>query len=146
MLYKILKIVAIVISLLAAVWLVRIVLAGDTAIADSVDLQSSLVTPFIYIAYVIFAVALVFVLIFVIKNVFSNPAGLKSTLIGVAAFAAVIVISYVLASGEEVPLKDGEVLSASASKWVETGIYAFYIMAIIAIGAMVFSGVKKLAK
>lgn len=45
MLYKILKIVAIVISLLAAVWLVRIVLAGDNAIADSVDLQSSLVTP-----------------------------------------------------------------------------------------------------
>jgi len=146
MLYKILKIVAIVISLLAAVWLVRIVLAGDTAIADSVDLQSSLVTPFIYIAYVIFAVALVFVLVFVIKNLFSNPAGLKSTLIGIAAFAAVIVISYVLASGKETPLKDGEVLSEAASKWVETGIYAFYIMAIIAIGAMVFSGVKKLAK
>jgi hypothetical protein len=146
MLYKILKIVAIVISLLAAVWLVRIVLAGDNAIADSVDLQSSLVTPFIYIAYVIFAVALVFVLVFVIKNLFSNPAGLKSTLIGIAAFAAVIVISYVLASGKETPLKDGEVLSEAASKWVETGIYAFYIMAIIAIGAMVFSGVKKLAK
>ncbi len=146
MLYKILKIVAIVISLLAAIWLVRIVLAGDTAIADSVDLQNSLVTPFIYIAYIIFAVALVFVLIFVIKNVFSNPAGLKSTLIGVASFAAVIVISYVLASGKETPLKDGGVLSEAASKWVETGIYAFYIMAIIAIGAMVFSGVKKLAK
>lgn len=81
-------------------------------------------------------------LVFVIKNLFSNPAGLKSTLIGIAAFAAVIVISYVLASGKETPLKDGEVLSEAASKWVETGIYAFYIMAIIAIGAMVFSGVK----
>ncbi|WP_031427206.1 hypothetical protein [Flavimarina sp. Hel_I_48] len=146
MLHKILKIVSIIISILAAVWLVRIILAGDTAIADSNDLQSSLVTPFIYIAYIIFAIALVFVVVFVLKNLFSNANSLKSTLIGLGAFAAVIVISYVLASGQETPMQDGEVLSASGSRWVETGIYAFYILAILAIGAMVFSGVKKLAK
>lgn len=146
MLHKILKIVSIIISILAAVWLVRIILAGDTAIADSVDLQSSLVTPFIYIAYIIFAIALVFVVVFVLKNLFSNASSLKSTLIGLGAFAAVIVISYVLASGQETPMQDGEVLSASGSRWVETGIYAFYILAVLAIGAMVFSGVKKLAK
>lgn len=146
MLNKILKIVAIIISILAAVWLVRIILAGDTAIADSADLQDSLVTPFIYIAYVIFGIALVFVIIFVLKNLFSNAKSLKSTLIGLGAFAAVIVISYLLASGKEVSMRDGEVLSAAGSRWVETGIYAFYILTVIAVGTMVFSGVKKLAK
>jgi tellurite resistance protein TehA-like permease len=146
MLHKILKIVAIIISLLAAVWLVRIILAGDTVIADSVELQDSLVTPFIYIAYIIFAIALVFVIVFVLKNLFSNAASLKSTLIALGAFAAVIVISYVLASGKETAMRDGEVLSAAGSRWVETGIYAFYILAVVAVGAMVFSGVKKLAK
>ncbi|MAW93608.1 MULTISPECIES: hypothetical protein [unclassified Leeuwenhoekiella] len=146
MLHKILKIVALILSVLGAIWLVRILLAGDTAITDSADLQSSLVTPFIYIAYLTIAIAIVFVLVFVLKNLFSSGSSLKSTLIGLGAFLAVVVISYVLASGEEVAMRDGEVLSASASRWVEAGIYMFYILALIAIGAMVFSGVKKLAK
>ncbi|HAX16239.1 MULTISPECIES: hypothetical protein [Leeuwenhoekiella] len=146
MLHKILKIIALILSVLGAIWLVRIILAGDTAITDSADLQDSLVTPFILIAYATIAIAIVFVLVFVLKNLFSSGSSLKSTLIGLGAFLAVVVISYVLASGEEVQLRDGEVLSASASRWVEAGIYAFYILAIVAIGAMVFSGVKKLAK
>ncbi|RXG14147.1 hypothetical protein DSM03_101264 [Leeuwenhoekiella aestuarii] len=146
MLHKILKIVALILSVLGAIWLVRIIMAGDTAITDSADLQDGLVTPFIYIAYLTIAIAIVFVLVFVLKNLFSSGSSLKSTLIGLGAFLAVVVISYVLASGEEVQLRDGDVLSASASRWVEAGIYAFYILAIVAIGAMVFSGVKKLAK
>ena len=146
MLHKILKIIALILSVLGAIWLVRIILAGDTAITDSADLQDSLVTPFILIAYATIAIAIVFVLVFVLKNLFSSGSSLKSTLIGLGAFLAVVVISYVLASGEEVQLRDGEVLSASASRWVEAGIYAFYILAIVAIGALVFSGVKKLAK
>ncbi len=146
MLHKILKIIALILSVIGAIWLVRIILAGDTAITDSADLQDSLVTPFILIAYATIAIAIVFVLVFVLKNLFSSGSSLKSTLIGLGAFLAVVVISYVLASGEEVQLRDGEVLSASASRWVEAGIYAFYILAIVAIGAMVFSGVKKLAK
>ncbi len=146
MLHKILKIVALILSVLGAIWLVRILMAGDTAITDSADLQSSLVTPFIYIAYATIAIAIVFVLVFILKNLFSSGSSLKSTLIGLGAFLAVVVISYVLASGEEVTLRDGEVVSASASRWIEAGIYMFYILAIVAIGSMVFSGVKKLAK
>ena len=85
-------------------------------------------------------------MVFVIKNLFTSGSSLKGTLIGLGAFLAVVVISFLLASGEETPMRDGEVLSASASRWVETGIYAFYLLALIAVGAMVFSGVKKLAK
>ncbi|MFI8378453.1 hypothetical protein [Leeuwenhoekiella sp. NPDC079379] len=146
MLHKILKIVALILSILGAIWLVRILITGDTAIIDSPELQNSLVTPFIYIAYAAFAVALVFVVIFVVKNIFTGGSSLKGTLIGLGAFLAVVVISFLLASGEETPLRDGGSLSASASRWVEAGIYAFYILAVVAIGAMVFSGVKKLAK
>jgi hypothetical protein len=39
-------------------------------------------------------------------------------------------------------LKEG-ILSESGSKWVGTGLYSFYILAIIAIGTMIFSGFKK---
>ena len=146
MLHKILKIVALILSILGAVWLVRIIMTGDTAIEDSADLQSSLVTPFIYIAYAAFAVAIIFVIGFIIKNIFTSGSSIKGTLIGLGAFLAVVLISYVLASGEETPLRDGGTLSASGARWVEAGIYAFYILAVVAVGAMIFSGVKKLAK
>ena len=82
----------------------------------------------------------------IVQELNRSGSSLKGTLIGLGAFLAVVVISYGLASGEEVQLRDGEVLSASAVRWVEAGIYAFYILAIVAIGAMIFSGVKKLAK
>lgn len=146
MLHKVLKIIAFILSILGAIWLVRILLAGDDAIENSADLQSSLVEPFIYIAYATLIIILIFVLVFVIKNLFSNAASLKSTLLGIGIFAAILLISWVLATGEETPMRDGEVLSASGARLVETGIYAFYILAVIAVGAMVFSGIKKLAK
>ena len=48
--------------------------------------------------------------------------------------------------GVETPLKDGEVLSASGSRWVGTGIRTFYILAVGAISLMLFSGVSKILK
>jgi hypothetical protein len=51
-----------------------------------------------------------------------------------------------LSDGVETPIKDGEVLSASVSRWVGTGIRTFYILSIIAIGLMLFSGVTKILK
>ena len=39
---------------------------------------------------------------------------------------------------------DGEVLSATGARWVETGIRVFYYLAVIAIGAMGYSGVKRI--
>jgi hypothetical protein len=50
------------------------------------------------------------------------------------------------ANGVETPLRDGEVLSASGSKWVGTGLYLFYFLVLIAAGIMLFTGVKKMIK
>ena len=49
-------------------------------------------------------------------------------------------------SGEETPLQDGEFLSASGARWVETGIRMFYFLTVIAVGAMGFGSVRKLIK
>jgi hypothetical protein len=85
-------------------------------------------------------------LIFTLLGLFSDPAKLKKAAISVGLFLVVIVISYVLSDGVETPLKDGEVLSASGARWVGTGIRAFYILAAVAIGLMLFSGVTKIIK
>ena len=53
-------------------------------------------------------------------------------------------ISYVLSTGVETPMKDGEVLSASGSRWVGAGLRMFYILATLAILSMIFSGARKI--
>ena len=73
-------------------------------------------------------------------------AKLKKAGISVAAFAAVVLLSFLLSEGVETPMKDGEVLSAAGSRWVGAGLRTFYILAVVAIGAMLYSGVKRFFK
>ena len=40
-------------------------------------------------------------------------------------------------------MKDGKILSAGSSRIVETGIRTFYFLVVIALGLMLFSGLKK---
>ena len=58
----------------------------------------------------------------------------------------VLVIAFLFSSGEETPLQDGEILSASGSRWVETGIRTFYFLTVIAIFSMAYGSVRKLIK
>jgi hypothetical protein len=143
-LHKILKYVALVLGLIGIVFLVRILLADDGTIVASADAQESLITPFLWLAYIILLIAIVIVAIYVIKGLFRG--NIKTTLISVGAFVLIIVIAYVLTDGSEVELKDGGTLSASGSHWVGAGLATFYILAAIAVGAMFISGVKKLIK
>ncbi|WP_340075198.1 hypothetical protein [Leptobacterium sp. I13] len=78
------------------------------------------------------------VLLFTLKNLVSHPDKLKKALIAVVGFLIVVGIGYALADGEAT-----DTTSASASKWVGTGLYTFYVLTFIAIGAMVVSGIKK---
>ena len=143
-LHKILKYTALVLGLIGIVFLARILMADDSTIVASADAQQSLITPFLWLAYFILLIILVMVAFFVIKGLFRG--NIKTTLIPIGAFALVIVVAYVLTDGNEVALKDGGTLSASGSHWVGAGLATFYILAVIAVGAMVISGVKKLIK
>lgn len=138
-LHKILKIVVALIGI-AALVVAGMVWVNDEAIrgGDSQGLVDTMMT----LTWIVVIVAIVLVLIFVIKGLFTGNT--KNTLISVGAFALVIAISYFTATGVETPLKDGEVLSANGSKWVSAGITAFFILAAIAIGLMLVSGAKKL--
>ncbi|HMC00052.1 MAG TPA: hypothetical protein VKN14_03335 [Flavobacteriaceae bacterium] len=142
---KLLTIIAGIVSVIAIFFLIRIIGVGDEAIKAGES--GGTVDTFMYIAYLILAVTLLFVVFFTLKNVFSNAATLKSALTSVGAFLLVALICYfVFADGVETPLRDGEVLSAGGSKMVGAGLYMFYFLALIAVGAMLLSGVKKMIK
>ena len=76
----------------------------------------------------------------------ADKAKLKSSLMFVAIFLGILLIAFLLSEGVETPMRDGKVLSATGSKLVGTGIRVFYILTIIAVGLMVFTGGKKTIK
>lgn len=139
---KILKIVAAIIGVLGVLFLVRIISAGDDAIKSGEE--AGLVDPMAYVAYFILGAAVLAVVIFVFRNILVNPSGLKNTLIGVGAFAAVLIGSYAASGGDplQYKLQDG-IASEAQSHMVGAGLTAFYVLIVVAALAMVFSGVKK---
>ncbi|MEZ4798155.1 MAG: hypothetical protein R2785_13420 [Flavobacteriaceae bacterium] len=147
-LHKIIKIAAAALSILGIVFLIMIISKGDDAIKAMAEQgQSSGVDYMSYIAYVILGLVLAFVVMFVLKNMFSNKDTLMSTIKGVGSFLLLALICYfVFAKGVETQLRDGETLSATGDKLVGAGLYMFYALAIIASGSMLFFGLKKMIK
>lgn len=141
-LHKILKYVALVIGVLGLIFLGRILAAGDDAIEASADVQGSVLEPMMWISYLVLAVVVALVVIFVIAGLFRG--NIKNTIIGIVSFAVVVLVSYLLTTGTEVTTRDGDIITAGTVHWVGAGLVCFYILAALAILAMVFSGVKKL--
>jgi hypothetical protein len=137
-LHKILKIVSLILSVAGIIFLAMIVSKGD----DAVRMTGEGLDGFLYVAYITFAIVLFFVIIFVLKGLMAG--NIKKTVITLGAFLAIVLISYVMADGQAVEMRDGEMLSANGSKWVSTGLYVFYILGLLAIAAMIFSGFKKI--
>ncbi len=138
-LHKITKIIALILGVAGVIFWGMLVAKGDEAIRESGGEGLDMI---LYVSYVIFALVCIAVLVFVVKGVFSGD--IKKTLVAIGSVALIVVISYVLATGTESFNKDGELVTAQTSKWIGTGLYAFYIMAILALASMVFGGVKKL--
>lgn len=149
------KITKIVMGILG---LVGLILAGAVATVDEDSLKSEIkavgiqavevpssINMLILIAQIVLVICVVLVVLFVIKGLL-NGGNARNTVIGLGVFLLVIAISYLLASGEATPLREGGTLSASGSRWVSAGLNAFYILAVLAIVTMVGGGLKKLIK
>lgn len=149
---KIITIILAVVGVISIILLGRVINTGDTAIqsaakAGEMGMVDSLFNPLAVVAYIVLAVIVLLVIVFMLKGMFSNPANLKRTLMSIGAFALIFALCYfVFADGVETLMPDDKILSAGDSKLVGAGIYMFYALAIIAGGAMLFTGVKKMIK
>lgn len=142
---NIIKIISAVIGVLAAFFLLRIIGTGDDDIKMAATMGDfGAVSPLVELARIVLVLTVAITLIFTLRGLFSDLAKLKKAGIAIGLFLAVVFLSYALSDGVETPLKDGEVLSASGSKWVGTGIRTFYILAFLAIGLMLASGARKI--
>ncbi|WP_346882565.1 hypothetical protein [uncultured Algibacter sp.] len=138
-LHKIIKYIAYALGIIGAV-LALVIMVSDKD--DTLAMSGNILV----VAYIVLGLVLAMVLIFVLKGLFEGD--IKKTLLTVGIFAAVIGISYGISSGTDLDLKPftdkGVNVDTSDSKMVGAGLYAFYILAVLAIGSMLFGGAKKI--
>lgn len=133
------KIGTIGISLLSVIFLITIMTADEQ--------DGGMIEPIIYLSYLALGLAVFLSLFFSIKNLTSKKGTeLKRIFLSFGAFLALILISFVLADGAAVPLKEGGELSSTASRLVSTGLNAFYALFLVAIVLMFGSGLIKIKK
>jgi len=145
---KILSIVTAIISLVAIYFLIMIIVEGDDAVKESVDLQNSLVSPYISFAKIILYITAILAVGFSLLNLIKNPQLLKKSLLSLVAMGILLAIAYALAGDGEtlnasgLVLKDGE--AGPISKWVSTGIWYAVILGGVGIFAIFGGFVKSL--
>ena len=141
----IVKIISAVFGLLGAIFLFRIIGAGDEEIKMAASMGDfGTVSPLVSLAIAILSITVIVTVLFSLLSLASSPEKLKKSLIFIGCFLLVTGIAFAISSGVETPMKDGEMLSASGSRWVETGLRMFYILATLAVLSMVFSGARKI--
>ena len=137
----------VVLGLLGFGFLLAILFQGDDTIEmNALQGDFGSVSYIIYLAQAVLAITVLLSLGFSLKNLASDKQKMIGSLKAIGAFLVVLVLAYLFSSGEETPLQDGEFLSASGARWVETGIRMFYFLTIIAVGAMFSGSVIKLIK
>lgn len=143
--HKIVKIALVVIGLIgAALWFMlpeREMPAGEAA-------QSGAMNAMFWITYLLLGIAAFSSLLFALKNLFSSPESLKKTLFVVVGFLVIAGIAYVLASGTDVSVDEmagkGIETSEATIKKIGMGLNLFFILTVIAVGSMLYGGVKKM--
>ena len=144
---KITNILSIGLGVLALVFLVLIISAGDESIEMSaMNGDYGFVAAIIYLAFAVLGIVILSTLIFSIMNLVSDKTKLKKAGISIGSFLLVVVVAYLFSEGVETPMQDGKVLSASGSRWVETGIRTFYLLTLIAGGIMISNSIIKIFK
>ena len=144
---KLTRIGCIALGILGIIFLAVVFASGD----DSIKMAAAsgdygVISPIIILSQITLFIAVTVTLVFSLRGIAKDKSKMKNALKSAGLFLIVVVIAFVLSSGVETPMRDGEVLSALGSKLVGTGIRVFFILSIIAVGLMVFPGSKKIFK
>lgn len=107
-----------------------------------------MVTPIYSLLLIVFAIVLVVTLISIINSLASKPGAFKKVVIPAVIFLGIMFLGYMFAKGNNVDLQPfidkGQDITEGTSKKVGAGLISFYVLIILAIASMMWSGVKKL--
>ena len=139
--------IALALGIVGLILQVIILNQGDDVIKlNALSGDYGVVSTMVTLALLVLAITVILTLVFSFGNLASDEKKLKKALISIGAFAVVVLIAFLFSSGSETPLKDGNMLSAAGSRWIETGLRTFYFLVFIAVGAMLYTGIARLKK
>ena len=144
---KIINLSVVVLAVSALVVLAVIIGQGDEYIEMSA-MQGNFgaVAVMINLALLVLLVTIAMTLVFSLKNLVSEKSKMKKAGISIGSFLLVFMVAFLLSSGVETPMQDGQTLSVMQSRLVESGIRTFYLLTLIAGGIMLYFSVSKYFK
>jgi hypothetical protein len=95
-------------------------------------------------SYLLLAIAVLGAIGFPILELAKNPKGAKGALIGVGLIVVVFGLSYALSSDVNPATKIE--ITPGAVKMVDTGLFSFYILALVAVCVTIYAEVSKMFK
>jgi len=104
------------------------------SIAKDTDNAGGAIDGFITYTFFVLAIAVLATVAAWLMDVISHPEKLKQTAVSALAFLAIVAIAkFVFASNKGEQLTKKLYVDASTSSWIDTGLYTFYILGIIAV-------------
>ncbi|MCM4169256.1 hypothetical protein KCTC52924_00680 [Arenibacter antarcticus] len=143
--HKIIKIILVVLGVVGAILWFQLP-SSDVPATEAIN-NSSMNFMFI-ITYVLLGIAIVATVLFGLMNLITSKGGLKKAMFVIVGLLVVVVISYAMANGTDVNLDEmarkGVPTTESTVKAIGTGLNVFFLLTIIAVGSMLYSGAKKM--
>ncbi len=137
------KIFGILAAVLAVIGVILFVM-----MATSDDSTPSQISPMLSMAYIMIGIAAVAAILFGLVSIFTG-GNIKKTLISLGVLVVVVLLGFGLASTNPemiqrfADLPQPIEVTESTSRNVGAGLRIFYILAFVAVGSMVWGGVKK---
>lgn len=116
---------------------------------DNAKLDGLLNTSF-YWSYLLFFIAFIGIVVFTVYQMVTVKGDKKKTVVSLVAIIVIFVLAYVMSSSEIPQFYGAKALIAEGTltpntvKMVDTGLYATYILAVLSIGALVYTSVSKI--
>ncbi len=133
------------ISLISRILLIGLIVIGVILWILVLNGGDANVGPMLNMGYIVFFVSVALAVLSFLFGIAINPASLKKVGIGLVIVAVIFGLSYVLADDTVLESYKGRA-DESTSKLVSTGLNAFYIVGLLAVLSVVYSGVARLFK
>lgn len=131
------RIISIVLMLIGVIMWVVLAYTAD-------DQNDGIVNAFVTYGKWMVIIGFILAVLSSVMSLVINPGSIKGAIIGIVAIAVIFGLSYVMADGTVLPSYKN--VDESTSKLVSTGLNSFYIIGLLAVLSVVYSGVARIFK
>lgn len=135
------------ISVITVIYFARILSIGDKAITSNEDLQSTTVTPLLILVIVVLCLTVLSTLVVALLDIVNDTSKLMKIAISLVGLALVFFLSMAISSDENYyDFNKKMIADSDTSFWVGTFLNMFYILFIILLLSLGFSGLLRKIK